>query len=64
MIRDERGVPIFSLGVMIDITEMKQSEEKVAFLAYHDELTACRVARCSKTSSSRCSRSTTRPRSR
>jgi len=39
MIRDERGVPIFSLGVMIDITEMKRSEEKVAFLAYHDELT-------------------------
>src|SRR5262245_2469685 len=39
MVRDERGVPIFSLGVMIDITEMKRSEEKVAFLAYHDELT-------------------------
>jgi diguanylate cyclase (GGDEF)-like protein/PAS domain S-box-containing protein len=39
MIRDERGVPTFSLGVMIDITEIKRGDEKVAFLTYHDELT-------------------------
>jgi diguanylate cyclase (GGDEF)-like protein/PAS domain S-box-containing protein len=39
MIRDERGVPTFSLGVMIDVTEMKRGDEKVAFLTYHDELT-------------------------
>jgi diguanylate cyclase (GGDEF)-like protein/PAS domain S-box-containing protein len=39
IVRDERGVPTFSLGVMTDITEMKRAEEKVAFLAYHDELT-------------------------
>ena len=39
MIRDERGVPTFSLGVMIDVTEMKRADEKVAFLTYHDELT-------------------------
>ena len=39
MIRDERGVPMFSLGVMIDVTEMKRGDEKVAFLTYHDELT-------------------------
>jgi diguanylate cyclase (GGDEF)-like protein/PAS domain S-box-containing protein len=39
MIRDERGVPTFSLGAMIDITEIKRGDEKVAFLAYHDELT-------------------------
>jgi diguanylate cyclase (GGDEF)-like protein/PAS domain S-box-containing protein len=39
MVRDERGVPTFSLGVMIDITEIKRGDEKVAFLTYHDELT-------------------------
>jgi diguanylate cyclase (GGDEF)-like protein/PAS domain S-box-containing protein len=39
VVRDERGVPIFSLGVMLDITEMKRAEESAAFLAYHDELT-------------------------
>jgi diguanylate cyclase (GGDEF)-like protein/PAS domain S-box-containing protein len=39
MIRDERGVPTFSIGVMIDVTDMKRGDEKVAFLTYHDELT-------------------------
>ena len=39
MFRDERGVPAFSLGVMIDVTEIKRGDEKVAFLTYHDELT-------------------------
>jgi diguanylate cyclase (GGDEF)-like protein/PAS domain S-box-containing protein len=39
MFRDERGVPTFSLGVMIDITDIKRGDEKVAFLTYHDELT-------------------------
>jgi diguanylate cyclase (GGDEF)-like protein/PAS domain S-box-containing protein len=39
MFRDERGVPAFSLGVMIDITEIKRGDEAVAFLTYHDELT-------------------------
>jgi diguanylate cyclase (GGDEF)-like protein/PAS domain S-box-containing protein len=39
IVRDERGVPIFSLGVLLDVTEMKRAEENVAFLAYHDELT-------------------------
>ncbi|HET9671932.1 MAG TPA: EAL domain-containing protein, partial [Actinomycetota bacterium] len=39
IVRDERGVPTFSIGVMIDITEMKRADERVAFLAYHDELT-------------------------
>jgi diguanylate cyclase (GGDEF)-like protein/PAS domain S-box-containing protein len=39
MIRDERGVPTFSLGVMFDVTETKHGDEKVAFLTYHDELT-------------------------
>ena len=39
MMRDERGVPTFSLGVMIDVTQMKRADENVAFLTYHDELT-------------------------
>jgi diguanylate cyclase (GGDEF)-like protein len=39
MIRDDRGVPTFSLGVMTDVTEMKRTDENVAFLTYHDELT-------------------------
>ncbi len=39
IVRDERGLPTFSIGVMLDITEMKRADERVAFLAYHDELT-------------------------
>jgi diguanylate cyclase (GGDEF)-like protein/PAS domain S-box-containing protein len=39
IVRDERGAPAFSIGVMIDITDIKRADERVAFLAYHDELT-------------------------
>ena len=39
MVRDGRGAPRFSHGVMMDISDRKRSEENVAFLAYHDELT-------------------------
>jgi diguanylate cyclase (GGDEF)-like protein/PAS domain S-box-containing protein len=39
VVRDERGAPTFSLGVMLDITDRKRGDEKVAFLTYHDELT-------------------------
>jgi diguanylate cyclase (GGDEF)-like protein/PAS domain S-box-containing protein len=39
LIRDERGQPLHSQGVMMDITERKRAEEQVAFLAYHDDLT-------------------------
>ncbi|MEO8475688.1 MAG: EAL domain-containing protein [Actinomycetota bacterium] len=39
IVRDDRGLPRFSHGVMMDISERKQSEEQVAFLAYHDSLT-------------------------
>jgi diguanylate cyclase (GGDEF)-like protein/PAS domain S-box-containing protein len=39
VVRDERGVPTFSLGVMLDVTDRKRGDEKVAFLTYHDELT-------------------------
>jgi diguanylate cyclase (GGDEF)-like protein/PAS domain S-box-containing protein len=39
IIRDDRGLPTFSIGAMVDVTEIKRAEERVAFLAYHDELT-------------------------
>jgi diguanylate cyclase (GGDEF)-like protein/PAS domain S-box-containing protein len=39
VVRDERGAPTLSLGLMIDVTAMKGTDERVAFLAYHDELT-------------------------
>ena len=39
IVRDERGAPLFSNGVMMDITDRKRGEEHVAFNAYHDELT-------------------------
>ena len=39
LVRDDHGAPLFSHGVMLDISERKHDEEQVAFLAYHDELT-------------------------
>jgi diguanylate cyclase (GGDEF)-like protein/PAS domain S-box-containing protein len=36
---DEAGRPWLIQGVMFDITERKNAEEQVAFLAYHDKLT-------------------------
>jgi diguanylate cyclase (GGDEF)-like protein/PAS domain S-box-containing protein len=39
LVRDEQGQPLFSHGVMLDISDRKRAEEQVAFLAYHDELT-------------------------
>jgi diguanylate cyclase (GGDEF)-like protein/PAS domain S-box-containing protein len=39
LVRDEQGAPLFSHGVMLNISERKRDEEQVAFLAYHDELT-------------------------
>jgi diguanylate cyclase (GGDEF)-like protein/PAS domain S-box-containing protein len=39
VLRDEAGRPQFVQGVMLDITERKAAEERVAFLAYHDKLT-------------------------
>ena len=39
MVRDDRGVPRYSHGVMVDISDRKGAEEQVAFRAYHDELT-------------------------
>jgi diguanylate cyclase (GGDEF)-like protein/PAS domain S-box-containing protein len=39
LLRDAAGEPRFWQGVMVDITERKQAEEQIAFLAYHDKLT-------------------------
>jgi diguanylate cyclase (GGDEF)-like protein len=39
LVRDERGAPRYSHGVMMDISERKQAEDELAFLAYHDKLT-------------------------
>ncbi|MEX2274404.1 MAG: EAL domain-containing protein [Actinomycetota bacterium] len=39
VIRDENGTPTQVQGVMLDMTERKEAEEKAAFLAYHDKLT-------------------------
>ncbi len=39
LLRDEHGAPLFSHGLMLDISERKRDEQQVAFLAYHDELT-------------------------
>ena len=38
-IDDEHGSPWLIQGVIFDITERKNAEEQVAFLAYHDKLT-------------------------
>jgi diguanylate cyclase (GGDEF)-like protein/PAS domain S-box-containing protein len=40
LIQDEDGRPMFWQGVMYDVTDQKRAEEQVAFLAYHDKLTA------------------------
>ena len=39
VVNDRTGAPAFVHGVMFDITERKNAEERVAFLAYHDNLT-------------------------
>jgi diguanylate cyclase (GGDEF)-like protein/PAS domain S-box-containing protein len=39
VVDDRHGVPAFVHGVMFDVTDRKNAEERVAFLAYHDHLT-------------------------
>jgi diguanylate cyclase (GGDEF)-like protein/PAS domain S-box-containing protein len=39
VLSDERGNPEYIQGVMLDITDRKVAEERIAFLAYHDKLT-------------------------
>lgn len=38
-LRDERGEPYMTQGLMYDITASKEAEAQIAFLAYHDALT-------------------------
>jgi diguanylate cyclase (GGDEF)-like protein/PAS domain S-box-containing protein len=38
-IRDNEGQPQYLLGVLEDVTERKQAEERIAHLAHHDPLT-------------------------
>ena len=37
---DETGAPVFALGVVIDVTERRLAEARIAHLAHHDPLTA------------------------
>ena len=66
------GAPAFIQGVMLDITERKRAEDRLAYLAYHDHITdlankakfdellelAVARARRAGDRASRCSRST------
>ncbi|MEO8422635.1 MAG: EAL domain-containing protein [Actinomycetota bacterium] len=39
VVHDPIGEPLYVQGVMLDITNRKDAEEQIAFLAYHDKLT-------------------------
>jgi diguanylate cyclase (GGDEF)-like protein/PAS domain S-box-containing protein len=39
MLPDAEGKPAFTHGVMLDITERREAEERLTYLAYHDSLT-------------------------
>jgi len=39
MLRDTDGNPAYTHGVMLDITERREAEERLTYLAYHDSLT-------------------------
>jgi diguanylate cyclase (GGDEF)-like protein/PAS domain S-box-containing protein len=39
MLPDASGRPAFTHGVMLDITERREAEERLTYLAYHDNLT-------------------------
>ncbi len=39
MLPDAEGNPAFTHGVMLDITERREAEERLTYLAYHDNLT-------------------------
>jgi len=39
MLADAEGKPAFTHGVMLDITERREAEERLTYLAYHDNLT-------------------------
>jgi diguanylate cyclase (GGDEF)-like protein/PAS domain S-box-containing protein/hemerythrin-like metal-binding protein len=39
LVRDEKGEPEFTISAIQDITESKQAEKMINFMAYHDKLT-------------------------
>ncbi len=39
VLRDPEGRPTMIQGVMLDVTERKEAEDRLAFLAYHDHVT-------------------------
>ena len=41
MQNDSQGVPQFSITMLEDITERKEAEAQLTYLAYNDELTGC-----------------------
>ncbi len=39
VVRDATGTPAFVHGVMLDVTDVREAEERAAFVSYHDRLT-------------------------
>jgi diguanylate cyclase (GGDEF)-like protein/PAS domain S-box-containing protein len=39
VVRDEQGTPLYRQGYLVDISDIKQAEERLSHLAYHDPLT-------------------------
>ncbi|MGE5758095.1 MAG: bacteriohemerythrin [Sideroxydans sp.] len=39
LVRDEKGAPDYFISAIQDITERKQAEQQISYMAYHDKLT-------------------------